>query len=153
MSHGRLISEIPFESSEPNLTWDGKSGSFVAKAYPRFLNNYGSLAPFLFIYVWNPVVPLAGKAHATFNDAVSRYYLAYYRALKIDIRKDAVNGKYFLAPLVAALVSTSSPKLICKEMHTYPLSVLTKDQLKSYADLVSSYGFPIFNIDQCSGGK
>lgn len=151
MSNGILISKIFFDSSEPNLMWDGTLGLFVAKSYPRFLNNFGSLAPFLVMYVWNPVVPLDSEAHAIFHESASNYYYDYYSALKTDIIKDISKGQYLLAPLVAALVSASSQKLICKEITTEPLISLTKNQLENYIDFVSTYGFPKFNINQCNG--
>lgn len=153
MASGRLISEIFFESSLPNLKWDKQLGSFVAKAYPRYLDDEGTLEPFLVLYVWNPLVPLDKNAHVTFNEAASRYYLAYYQTLKSDIRKNAKNGKHLLASLVAALVSTSSSKLICKELNTPPLSTLQQDQLKDYFIFIGKYGFPTFDLTYCTRGE
>lgn len=153
MMHGKLISEIFFDSSTPNLTWDKKLGAFVAEAYPMYLNNEGSLSPFLVLYVWDPLVALDRNAHVTFSQAASGYYFSYYKTVKTEIAKNTASSKYLFTSLVAALASTSSSDLICQETRKPPLSALPKDQLKDFFVFIAQYGFPFFDLTQCNFGE
>lgn len=149
LSHGELYEQIEFDSSPPNIRWDEKLNAFAAEAYPRLPDTTGSLAWFLVVYAWNPESYLDKKAHPVFNTAAARYYQAFYDTNKLEVVKHPDQRDNWLTPMIAALVSTVSPEMICQKMSESPLAQLTAKQIESYLVFVTKYGFPRFDLTQC----
>lgn len=144
--HGPIEVALDINQSEPNIAWDSDVGGYIVRVERQELfpddPTHESYLTLYKLYVDDATTAFV----PVFGPAVARIYFNRYREERSTARSDLAKG---LAPMIAALVSTGDPDMICREVRSLHHDGVRKSDIQRELVEVSAAGFPDFKDSAC----